>query len=103
MGIPAGPKSVLISATGAEMPNLLTKRQYQTLLGDLSSDLGIDQAVILDGEGNLTVDGSEDHRVFSVAEGATPSGLPSKWPVAGQPSTRWCSHSVLDRRLLRRR
>jgi len=31
----------------------------------------IDNDVILDGEGNLTVDGNDDHRVFSVAEGMT--------------------------------
>jgi predicted outer membrane repeat protein len=35
------------------------------------ADIEIDNDVILDGEGNLTVDGDEDHRVFSVAEGIT--------------------------------
>ena len=32
------------------------------------SEIVIDNDVILDGEGNLTVDGDEDHRVFVVAE-----------------------------------
>ena len=33
------------------------------------AEIIIDNDVILDGEGNLTVDGNEDHRVFSVPEG----------------------------------
>ncbi len=33
------------------------------------AEIVIDYNVILDGEGDLTVDGNEDHRVFSVAEG----------------------------------
>ena len=33
------------------------------------AEIVIDNDVILDGEGNLTVDGDEDHRVFSVPEG----------------------------------
>jgi predicted outer membrane repeat protein len=33
------------------------------------AEIVIDYDVILDGEGNLTIDGNEDHRVFSVAEG----------------------------------
>jgi hypothetical protein len=35
------------------------------------AEIVIDNDVILDGEGNLTVDGDDDHRVFSVAEGVT--------------------------------
>ena len=35
------------------------------------AEISIDNNVILDGEGNLTVDGNGDHRVFSIAEGAT--------------------------------
>ena len=35
------------------------------------AEIAIDNNVILDGDGNLTVDGDDDHRVFSVAEGAT--------------------------------
>ncbi len=35
------------------------------------AEIVIDNNVILDGEGNLTVDGDEDHRVFSVSEGVT--------------------------------
>jgi len=35
------------------------------------AEIVIDNDVILDGEGNLTVDGNEDHRVFSVPEGVT--------------------------------
>ncbi|MDH3622447.1 MAG: hypothetical protein OES69_02450 [Myxococcales bacterium] len=42
------------------------------------AEIGIDRDVILDGEGNLTVDGGgehadalDDHRIFSVAEGVT--------------------------------
>jgi hypothetical protein len=35
------------------------------------AEIIIDNDVILDGEGNLTVDGDDDHRVFSVAEGVT--------------------------------
>jgi hypothetical protein len=35
------------------------------------SEIVIDNDVILDGEGNLTVDGSDDHRVFSVPGGVT--------------------------------
>jgi hypothetical protein len=35
------------------------------------AEVAIDNDVILDGEGNLTVDGDEHHRVFSVAEGIT--------------------------------
>jgi hypothetical protein len=35
------------------------------------AEIIIDNDVILDGEGNLTMDGNEDHRVFSVAEGMT--------------------------------
>ena len=34
------------------------------------AEIVIDNDVILDGEGNLTVDGNEDHRVFSVSEEA---------------------------------
>ena len=33
------------------------------------TEIVIDNDVILDGEGNLTVDGDEDHRMFSVPEG----------------------------------
>ena len=36
-----------------------------------AAEIIIDNNVILDGEGNLTVDGDEDHRVFSVSEGVT--------------------------------
>jgi predicted outer membrane repeat protein len=35
------------------------------------AEIGIDNDVILDGEGNLTVDGNGDHRVFSVVSGVT--------------------------------
>jgi hypothetical protein len=35
------------------------------------AEIVIDNDVTLDGEGNLTVDGNDDHRVFSVAEGVT--------------------------------
>ena len=35
------------------------------------AEISIDNNFILDGEGNLTVDGNGDHRVFSIAEGAT--------------------------------
>jgi hypothetical protein len=35
------------------------------------AEIVIDNDVILDGMGNLTVDGSEDHRVFSVLDGVT--------------------------------
>ncbi len=35
------------------------------------AEIVIDNDVILDAGGNLTVDGNEDHRVFSVLEGAT--------------------------------
>ena len=35
------------------------------------AEIVIDNDVILDGEGFLTVDGNDDHRVFSVAEGVT--------------------------------
>jgi predicted outer membrane repeat protein len=35
------------------------------------AEIVIDNDVILDGEGNLSVDGGEDHRVFSVLEGVT--------------------------------
>ena len=35
------------------------------------AEIVIDDDVTLDGEGNLTVDGAEDHRVFSVDEGVT--------------------------------
>jgi hypothetical protein len=35
------------------------------------AEIVIENDVILDGEGNLTVDGDEDHRVFSVAESIT--------------------------------
>jgi hypothetical protein len=35
------------------------------------AEIVIDNDVILDGEGNLWVDGDEDHRVFSVTEGVT--------------------------------
>jgi hypothetical protein len=35
------------------------------------AEIRIDNDVILDGEGNLTVDGNDDHRVFSVTQGAT--------------------------------
>jgi hypothetical protein len=35
------------------------------------AEIVIDNDVILDGEGNLTVDGDEDHRVFSVPQGVT--------------------------------
>jgi hypothetical protein len=35
------------------------------------AEIVIDNNVILDGEGNLTVDGDNDHRVFSVDEGVT--------------------------------
>ena len=35
------------------------------------AEIEINNDVILDGEGNLTVDGDEDHRVFLVAEGVT--------------------------------
>jgi hypothetical protein len=35
------------------------------------AEIVIDNNVILDGEGNLTVDGDEDHRVFSVPENVT--------------------------------
>jgi hypothetical protein len=35
------------------------------------AEIEIDNDVILDGEGNLTVDGNEDHHVLSVAEGVT--------------------------------
>ena len=35
------------------------------------AEIVIDNDVILDGEGNLTVDGNGDHRVFSIGEGAT--------------------------------
>ncbi len=35
------------------------------------AEILIDNDVILDGEGKLTVDGSDDHRVLSVAEGVT--------------------------------
>jgi len=36
-----------------------------------ADEIVIDNDVILDGEGNLTVDGDEDHRVFTVEEGVT--------------------------------
>jgi predicted outer membrane repeat protein len=35
------------------------------------AEIVIDNDVVLDGEGNLTVDGNEDHRVFFVNEGVT--------------------------------
>jgi hypothetical protein len=35
------------------------------------AEIVIDNDVILDGEGNLTVDGNESHRLFSVPEGVT--------------------------------
>jgi hypothetical protein len=35
------------------------------------AEILIDNDVILDGEGNLTVDGNDDHDVFAVAEGVT--------------------------------
>jgi hypothetical protein len=35
------------------------------------AEIIIDNDVVLDGEGNLTVDGNEDHRVFFVNEGVT--------------------------------
>ena len=35
------------------------------------AEIVIDNDVMLDGEGNLTVDGDEDHRVFSVTDGVT--------------------------------
>ncbi len=35
------------------------------------AEIEIDNDVMLDGEGNLTVDGNDDHRVFSVARGMT--------------------------------
>ena len=35
------------------------------------AEIDIDNDVVLDGEGNLTVDGDEDHRVFSVMAGVT--------------------------------
>jgi len=36
-----------------------------------AAEIVVDNDVILDGEGNLTVDGNDQHRVFSVAEGVT--------------------------------
>ena len=36
-----------------------------------AAEIVIDNNVILDGEGNLTVDGDQDHRVVSVAQGVT--------------------------------
>jgi hypothetical protein len=57
------------------------------------AEIIIDNDVILDGEGNLTVDGNEDHRVLSVPEGVTAElhgfavtggrSTPSSYPDAG--------------------
>jgi len=61
------------------------------------AEIVIDNDVILNGEGNLTVDGNDDHRVFSVLEGVTaklngfvvtrglfpPPGVPPSGTVGG--------------------
>jgi len=55
------------------------------------AEIVIDNDVILNGEGNLTVDGNDDHRVFSVLEGVTASldgfavirGFVTDSPIAG--------------------
>ena len=50
-------------------PHTFDCQGQQTVL--TGAELVINSDVILDGEGNLTVDGNESHRVFSVAEGRT--------------------------------
>ena len=50
-------------------PHTFTCNGPQTIVTE--AEIAIDNDVILNGEGNLTVDGNNDHRIFSVTTGVT--------------------------------
>ena len=47
------------------------RRRDSRMFTYAAAEIVIDNDVVLDGEGNLTVDGNEEHRVLSVTEGVT--------------------------------